>query len=152
MNKKADTPLSNFDLDRLLSDINERANMFAINDITPDTTIEDMFRNRGHCILYKAYNNENSIGHWIAMIRKPGMVYYFDSLGNKPDKKIVDIIKEANYKGFYNEIKYQTDQNNCGRWAVLLAALNKILSFDQINYFLKLNKKTINNQLIESLR
>ena len=144
---KKDTPLSGAQIKNLMGEINERANIKLDSDISPSTTVNDIFGDSGHVILFHEWPNEN-VGHWYCMVRhhdklkngqynKNGEIYFFDSFGKDPDTYQRNIKKAVsnNYDEMYmNDIPFQpADSNACGRYCLLVCALNKIgLTPDQI--------------------
>lgn len=138
-----DTPISNWTIEELLKDAGERANIIEESSITSKSDVEDIFKNRGHAIIFHRHSPQpNAIGHWIAIIRnnKTNEVYYFDSLGDEPYNKAIPEVILRKYKKLYiNDVPFQPDNtNSCGRHAVMVVALNKIgLTPKQIEHFLK---------------
>jgi hypothetical protein len=135
-----DKPLSNHDLERLMKDMDERANILESKDIKAHHTIEDIFKGKGHAILFNEYPGEE-IGHWTIMVRhhnkannnnnafsKQGQIYYFDSFGDKPSNKNIETVVLKTYPELlYNDHPFQLeDSNACGRHCLMVAALNKL--------------------------
>ena len=163
-----DTPLSNHDLERLMNDMNERANIIESSDIKETDNIEDIFNGKGHAIIFVRHPNQK-IGHWTVMVRqhdplkngysKNGNVYYFDSFGERPKNKNIEKVVLKSYPELlYNDIKFQADDSNaCGRHCLLITALNKMgLKPRQIEEVLKKmlrkNGGSLDKFVIEKIR
>ena len=91
----------------------------------------------------------SNVGHWWTILRDPhGNAFIFDSLAKNPEtynKNIIQFLKNGGIKNIIvNKKKFQIGQKSqtCGRWAILLAALNKTdLNIDQIYKYLDSLKK-----------
>lgn len=125
-----DFPLSNLHIDNMINDLdNSGLNMINMNKIKKDTNIEEIFKNRGHTLIFVEYPDQD-IGHWVSMVRNKNNEYtFFDSLG-KPLKHYNKEALECILKNgdlFQNKKKYQSDESSvCGRYAFLLIGLNKL--------------------------
>jgi len=130
-----DIALSNKDLDLFIKEVEKNGlNMVEIKNLTPNTHINDIFDNGGHCILF--YENKGqSVGHWLTLLRNPeGKVYFLDSYGMDCDyydpviKKCIKNNKKNGVKSFYiNTQKLQDEPNSmtCGRYGIIFTSLNK---------------------------
>ncbi len=80
-----DIALSNIDLNNFIKQTEQKGvNIFEVNKIKPNTSIESIFKNSGHCVLFAG--NPNETGHWICALRTPDKnVYFMDSFGEHPD-------------------------------------------------------------------
>lgn len=125
-----DLPLSNFDLDNLMKDINEikNANIIEAKKIKPNT---DIWKNSGHCILY-CENEGEDIGHWIVITRPNKEINYFwDSYGDTPRHFSPFLQSCLDYNGcktlFINREKFQNYNSNCcGKYCLFFIAMNKM--------------------------
>lgn len=129
--KSSQYPLSNHDIHATIKHFDKRgANIIEESIIKKDTPIEKIFSNRGHVILFK--NWDNSIGHWITILRdKDKKALCIDSLG-KPmsyyNKNIIPCLINNGYTVYENNFAYQdTKKNTCGRHALVYVSLNKLL-------------------------
>lgn len=154
-----DKPLSNIDLNDLIKEIDKKGvNIEQCNDITQKTNIEDIFKNRGHVVLFKDWEQGDDVGHWIVMLRNPKKeVLLFDSLNtplNTLNKNIGGFLKNNKIKKLYiNDKKYQNDESSvCGRYSVIIVALHKLgLSYPYIIKFmddLKTNNQTFDEGVL----
>jgi hypothetical protein len=131
MNKKAkDTPLSGRQLHEMILEMEERPNIIDDKNIKSNSTVNDIFGDSGHAILFHKWPNQE-VGHWIAIVRNyDGDVYFHDSLGKSPDaynKNIAKVVLKEYPKLYYNDIAFQKDDTStCGRHAVLVCAMNKL--------------------------
>jgi len=160
--KKKDVPLSGRDLSNLFGEMKERSNLVLNNDIKPNWDIEDIFKGSGHAVIFIEYPEEE-IGHFVSLTRhhnkkgkgynKEGEILYFDSLGEKPSKELVEVVLKHYPKLLWNDKQYQKDhENSCGRWALAIATLNKLgLSPKEIQKLLD-NTKDVNKFIIENFR
>lgn len=142
-----DTPLSNFDLHKFIQQFETKgANIVADKDITPKTPIENIFQNRGHCILFHKYPNQN-VGHWYTLLRDPNKnIFFVDSFGKDPKyycKNLLPCLKNNGINEvIINKQKMQQDNSICGRYGVVLCCLHKLnLTVPQIYDFLEAGKK-----------
>lgn len=137
----ADIPLTGKDLKNIISEIGENPNLKFLNEIGPNSNIEDIFKHSGHCIFYHDWNDpQTPEGHWICVVRnhsknnnnysKEGEVLFFDSFGGSPDsfnKNLKPILQQNYNKVHHNNIKFQNiDASTCGRYCALVVGLNKI--------------------------
>lgn len=144
-----DIPLSNFDIEHLVGEFAPRANIKVDTNIKPNSSFDDFFGDQGHLILYHSWDGESgSIGHWYCILRdRFHNILFFDSLGHPPDfysKSILPFLKNNGAKNvFINTKKIQKNTSNCcGKFCVLIAALNKIpLNISQIYKYLDYLKK-----------
>jgi hypothetical protein len=128
--KKIDTgdiPLSWADLTKLIGEMSERANIQFDDKFTANSTLEDVFRGRGHCILFHKWPGQ-SVGHWVCAVRKDGAyVFYFDSFGKQPYFPLFDMCLGEIPTLFENNTKLQEDDtSDCGRYCLAVIALNKL--------------------------
>lgn len=141
MDKLIKTPLSNFDLDNLLDDINDtlgenkRINIFTVAEMkkSPQKFINYLNKNR-YAILFIQPNGAK-IGHWIIMFKNgKNQVFMFDSYGNHPkdlNNDLFNFLKKHYPNIIFNTIQYQkygTDVATCGRWTMFVLAMNKIIN------------------------
>lgn len=130
-----DYPLSNVDLDKFISEVESKGvNIVQSKDIKPDSNIEDLFDNTGHCVIFNE-NKGTNIGHWLTMLRnRNGQYFFIDSYGESSDKYNPNILKclKNNKKNGVKEIHINTtklqdhpDSMTCGRYSIILTCLNK---------------------------
>ncbi len=140
--------LSNTDLHKAIIKFDKKgANIIADENISPNTSAEDIFKDRGHVIVFHRYPNE-LIGHWYSIIRDRNKnVFFMDSFGEHPDfycKYMLPALKKGGVKNvFINKKKMQgEDTSICGRYGLVLCTLNKLgLGVDDIYKFLENGKK-----------
>lgn len=136
-------PLSNIDLEKMLKELDGHGvNIEEMDNINKNSKIEDVFKNRGHVILFVKYPKEE-VGHWVSLVRggKDGKRYIFlDSLG-KPikhyNKELLNLLLK-NGNVLENGKKYQGDESAvCGRYAYLISGINKLTKGEQTEDFFK---------------
>ena len=142
-----DTPLSNVDINKMIKKFEKRGvNIIEGSKIHENTDIEDIFKHRGHCVVFHRYPGQD-VGHWITLIRdRHKNVAFFDSLGKTPKyyiKELEKCLKNNGIKNFmHNKKKYQGDNSVCGRYAVVICTLNKLkLPVAEMYKFLEEGKK-----------
>lgn len=147
-----DYPLSNLDLSDAIRTLNDRANIKSDDQIHPHTHIEDIFNNKGHCILFHKWPGQN-VGHWYTLLRYPDKrVLIFDSLNNNINKLCKNLVPflenngikiiQKNKKKYQNTGKGANDTAVCGRYGLTLYLLHKLqFSNEQIFNFLENLKK-----------
>lgn len=121
-------PLSNNDIAHMIRKLDgEQLNMMKFDDITPSTTIEDIFDGRGHVLFFQKHKNSN-VGHWTSLVRNNNNQYvFFDSFGRPISYFNKYLAKILNGTIYNNMKKYQNDKSSvCGRYAYMLIALNKL--------------------------
>lgn len=159
-----DTPLSGLDIKKLMSQMKERANIKLDSEILPNSTVQDIFNNSGHVILFHEWEGQD-VGHWYCMVRQHeknkneysqnGNVYFFDSFGEDPDKyqpNIKKVLSTKYDKLYVNNIPFQpVESSACGRYCLLVTALNKIgLNPHMIEQFMK--SQDIDKFVINTIR
>lgn len=150
-----DVPISNWTIEELMQDMQQRANIIEESSITPMSDVErDIFKGHGHVILFHRHKGSN-VGHWIAMIRnaRTNQVYYFDPLGHMPHNKDIANVVMKKYKFLVNDIPFQPESSNaCGRHSLMVVGLNKIgLTPYEIEDFLK-KMKDVDGYVIKNIR
>lgn len=129
-------PLSNYDLlDAVMKDMKDRGNIIDTTKLTGAETPEQIFKGRGHAILFEMPPGAEDVGHWTCLLRQkatnmsPEKCIYFDSYGDKLSiPKLRNILRKK-----YNNIEYNpecfqsTKTSVCGRYALLGVGLNKII-------------------------
>ena len=148
MTKYINIPLSNEDIHNAVLKFDKRgANIYQDEFIKPDTDIETVFNNRGHCILFHKYPNQN-IGHWYTILRDyNNNVIIFDSYGkhiNYYCKNMLPMLKNNGVKNvIINRKKFQNDSSAvCGRYGLFLGASRKLnCSLNEIYKMLDEGKK-----------
>ena len=151
-NKHLDTPLSNYDLMRGISnELKERANIVDTQELSKYKTVNELFNNSGHAILFEPPEDpaKSDVGHWsLALRTKEGNCIYFDSYGSKLKNPKLRKLLSTEYNHIqYNPHQFQGyDTSVCGRYALMGATLNKIipdLNVKNIVEFLKSKPKNI---------
>lgn len=130
-----DYPLSNLDLNKYIKEFEQKGvNIFESKNIKPNTNIEDVFKGRGHCVLYvdADTNDGENIGHWVSQLRdRENNIYFIDSFAEDPNHYNSDILKCYKNNGiknvYINNKKLQNDESmTCGRYAIIFTALHKM--------------------------
>lgn len=152
MNKLSDignikTALSNHDLNHFIKETDDKGvNIVETRDIKPNTDIEEIFKDRGHCVLFYG---PRSMGHWIATLRTPkNEIYFIDSFGEHPNhysKNIMKCYKNNGCKNVYinKRVLQNEDSYTCGRYTIILTTMHKlgIDPSDMIDFLLEGSKK-----------
>ena len=141
-------PLSNMDLNKAILQFDHKgAQIFQDEDITQNTPIEKIFKNRGHCIMFHKYKG-SGVGHWYCLTRdKKKNVVIFDSYGRDPGfycKNMIPCLKNNGIKNvIINKKKYQHNESAvCGRYGLALCVYNKLgMNIEQIQKALEDGKK-----------
>lgn len=141
-------PLSNTDINHAIRQFESRgANIICDSDLHQNSDIEQIFNNRGHCIVFHKYPGQKC-GHWFTLLRTPDKkVYMIDSFGRSPDyysKNILKILKNNGIKDVYiNKKKFQGNESAvCGRYGILWSTLHKMnIPFHQFFPFMEGGKK-----------
>lgn len=102
-------------------------------------SIDKVFDSQGRSIMLFLTENE-STGHWIAMIKRGDTIEYFDPYGGAPDTdmkwlsyrtrqkldevepKLTEMLRNSGYKVEYNLYPFQASKdhiNTCGRWSAM---------------------------------
>jgi len=130
MTSNIDHLISNVDLQDFISQVDKKGvNIVKAESITPNTDIEEIFKNRGHCVLHHGPNNR---GHWLTMLRTPEKkVYFIDSFAehsNRYNKDIVQCMKNNNVKDILiNDTQLQDEKSvTCGRYPIIFIACHKM--------------------------
>lgn len=126
---KKDFPMSGKQVVDMLKEVEKRPHLIDDRQIKPNSRIEDIFDGNGAVIVFHDWGGK--VGHWYAIVRNfDDVVYFFDSLGEHPDRYNTNIKKAILNSGkrlFYNDVKFQKDDSSCcGRHALLVCALNKM--------------------------
>lgn len=139
--KKLDIPLSGQEMINMMKEIERKHNNQSLmldTDITPNMTVEDIFKDKGSIILFHSWDENEPVGHWVSLHRfhnkkgkgyeKDGLCYYFDSFGKKPyNKAIEQVILKEYPQLLYNDVKFQKDDSNCcGRHNIAVSAFSKL--------------------------
>ena len=148
MTEFINTPLSNVDINQAVKQFEEKgANIVQDNMIRSNTPIEDIFKNRGHAVLFHKYPNQE-VGHWYTLIRDPQKnVFVIDSLGKPPayyNKNLIQCFKNNDMNQvIINKQKMQHSNSSvCGRYSILFCVLNKMdKNIHEIYSFMEAGKK-----------
>lgn len=121
--------ISNVDLQDFISQVDKKGvNIVKAESITPNTDIEEIFKERGHCVLHHGRNSE---GHWLTMLRTPEKkVYFIDSFGlfsHRYNKDIDKCMKNNNVEFYCNKTPLQDNESvTCGRYPIIFIACHKM--------------------------
>lgn len=155
-------PLSNKDLNKYIKEVDiNGVNIFESNNIKPNTPIENIFKNRGHCSLFIDFDDDDgeNIGHWVSMLRdRDKNIFFMDSFAENPNHynpNILKCFKNNGIKNVYiNDKKLQNDSSmTCGRYDIIFTLLNKlnIEPSDMIDFLKEGGKKngSVDNFIIK---
>lgn len=147
-NTKLYKPLSNFDLLKgITKEMKERGNIYDMGEIDDAQNLEDIFKGRGHTILFEPPEEGSDVGHWTALLRNEKGIIYFDSYGSElKDAKLRKLIGQVYPVLQFNPVQFQDYGKSavCGRYALMCVGLNKLfknLSVIDIVKFLKKKPK-----------
>lgn len=121
---------------------NGRPNIITMQQISTMTSLNEVFRNHDHAVIFTATNSPTD-GHWQMIYKSNGCINWFDSYGMKPTELISKLEQKGNtwgqnknldnliinspyrLKSFFNDVKYQKDGNvqTCGRYVSLVFIL-----------------------------
>jgi hypothetical protein len=141
-NYKNDEPLSNHDLNKFISKVDKKGvNIVDITDIEPNTDIEEIYKNRGHCVFFVP---PNSGGHWICTLRnRENEIFFIDSFAEHPNYYSKNILKCFKNNGInkvhINDTILQDETSQtCGRYCIIMTALHKmgIEPTTMVDYFI----------------
>lgn len=145
-------PLGNDDILELV-DL-EPSNIFTSKKLLEVDSIDELLDRNGRGILLHLTENDTT-GHWIALIKKGNTIEIFDPYGNKPsewNKKLNSaeglnppngtlekLIKDSGYKIKINRMKHQpiNDSNSatCGKHSAIRLLFHK-MNLDEYNNFM----------------
>jgi hypothetical protein len=146
--------------------------VFTYEDLLTTNRIEDIFDKQGRAIMLYLTESK-TVGHWVCLIKKKGVIEYFNSYGNlEPDeelkwlskakaqelnqdtKKLSELLDNSKFKEVINPYRFQqykTDVNTCGRHVVCRLMFDhldikeyKALLDDAITELEKQTKKKMN--------
>lgn len=158
-NKKA-YPLSNTDIMELI-DL-EPTNILTLPELLEADNIDEHLDRKGRAIVLYLTEND-STGHWIALLKKNNTVEIYDPYGfnpknwekdlsngndkfNQDPNELIDLIKRSGYGVEFNRVKSQEERpdiNTCGRHAVMRLLFSNY-SLPDYNKILKMIKKKYN--------
>jgi hypothetical protein len=155
-NYKYFEPLSNYDLSRvMIEEMKERANIVNTTDMRQYKTFEDLWKGKGHCILFENPDKQ-TVGHWTALIRQKASksnnnketCIYIDSYGDKLNiPRVKELLKQKYDVIQYNPKRLQEYNTNlCGVYALICVILNKIVPNLDIKKILKFFHSKENDQ------
>lgn len=155
-------PLSNTDILELI-DL-EPSNILTLPELLEVDNIDEKLDRNGRAIVLYLTENE-STGHWIALLKKNNIVEIYDPYGfnlknwdkdlaggndkfDQDPNELINLINQSGYKYTYNKTKNQQinpNINTCGRHAVMRLLFHKY-SLPQYQKVLKMikNKYGIN--------
>lgn len=149
-------PMDDIDISYYLPDT--KNNIIEYNQLQKYNSIDDVLpSNNSYKLLL--YEQENNVGHWVAIKRIGNDIYYFDSYGNKIDnplnwskdtnnflgqdkKYLSDLFNKTDKDIYYNDIQYQGgsyDLATCGAHSI-----NFIKSNLSLKDYYKMMKKLKN--------
>jgi hypothetical protein len=117
-------PLSDSDLRDLLGG---SITIMTNRELPKVNSVDDIFDSEGRAILLYTPDSPTS-GHWVALMRRPDSIYFWDPYGEKPDipedlggqaPVLTALLKASGVPVFYNRHQYQTQRDDvatCGRW------------------------------------
>lgn len=125
----------------VLKIVERKANLIIYSDLRYYSSIYDVMKPHGACIILFINDIDGSYGHWTCVLDRGDRVEFFDSYSMKPDEEFGEIDPEIrrkhNYRGLpylskmlydcgkkieYNHGKLQSEDSNvstCGRWVAL---------------------------------
>lgn len=128
-------PLSDGDIRQLLgNDIK----IVTYPQLSQMRSIDEAFDSKGRSIMLIP-NQSPTSGHWVAMLKKPAGIEFFDSYGDAPEEQkggmsqsrlqaldierpdLTRLLRASGKPVYYNTRDYQAERNNistCGRHAV----------------------------------
>ena len=128
-------PLSDSDIRKCLPDLK----IISYPDLNDMSHIEEAFDSYGRCLILYLTENEHT-GHWVCMVKKGGVIEYFDPYGKyRPDEEgkwltktkreeldqdyptLTNLLKASKYKVVINPYHFQKDKRDistCGRHCV----------------------------------
>lgn len=98
-------------------------------------------------IVFNLDNHNQPGSHWVSMYSdlKNGMIYYFDSYGTPPEKRVRTLMRRIanfcetglgnkNIKADYNRMRHQYENSECGVYSInFIARMLKGEKFENIN-------------------
>jgi len=139
--QKEREPISSIDI---LNVINTR--IIKYEDLRKFRRLDDLFINDSFVILIPNPKKNDSVGHWVCVVRRGDVVSYFDSYGRLPDNKIYlngsfpylsKLLIESPYTLEYNDDDYQSNNSaTCGRH-VIVRIIMKNRSIEDYDTFMK---------------
>lgn len=125
--------LSFDDLEKMLGKQSAFTKLINYNDLKEATSIEQVFGRDKAVIILMSIEAKNApkVGHWIALLDKPGLIEHFDSYGFSVDQELAitheqNLLKKllstsgkkvAQSRRKFQQIREQV--NTCGRWCVV---------------------------------
>jgi len=130
-------PLDDLEIKQLLK---SNVKIIRYNELKKYKSIDELLPKAfDYCFLL--YLEEAYKGHWVGLVRRENIIYYFCSYGSKVDEPLSwvncetreklgvakpylsDLFNASDFTIYYNPVKYQNsrdDYNTCGRYIVLL--------------------------------
>jgi hypothetical protein len=129
-------PLSDGDIRKILG---RDIKIITYPDLGNMSSINQAFDKKGRCIMLYLTEND-STGHWVCMLNKPGAIEFFDPYGEAPEAALETVSEEnkealgedqplltrllraSGKKVYYNTYPFQKDKadvNTCGRHSVV---------------------------------
>lgn len=122
----------------------QKINLKGVADLNIASEVKDGITKFG--IIFNLDESWQSGSHWVAAYAdvKKGHVYYFDSYGTMPDKRVIDLLKKFIYycesknegkhcKLRVNKTRHQYENSECGVYSInFILQLLEGKSFDEI--------------------
>lgn len=148
MNLNFNKQLTNFDLMDLASFMGIKLNEVLMKD-------EATHRLPKGYYIFNLENSNQSGSHWVGMLKKEKMYYYFDPYGIPPPQTLIDLLRCAPEHLLYNDTQIQyIDSILCGYFCLVFLyqmqqssdMVNNIANFLQLFYLdTRKNDKELKN-------
>lgn len=126
-------PLSFSDLEKMLGDDSTSTKMINYDDLKGIENIQQLLGHDRAVIILEKIEAKNApkVGHWVALLNKPGFIEHFDSYGFSVDKELSitheqkwlkALLSDSGKKIVESRRRYQQIReqvNTCGRWCVV---------------------------------
>ena len=132
------TPLTDSDIRH---ELGESCKIIKYEELDDYESIQQLLPKKSDYVIL-LFEQKLNVGHWVCIVRKNDDIYYFDPLGNRPDRSLEWLSYYLNkslgqeipflshlfnksiktFKIYFNEYPFQSENNNistCGRWCVL---------------------------------
>lgn len=124
--------LSDDDIKRI---VGGETNIFTYPDLERMNSIDECFDEKGRCVMLFP-NVSPTMGHWIAMIRRPNCIEFFDPYGDPPEEQkeglsqsrlealdierplLTELMRKSGLPVYYNTHAFQSSKGDiatCGR-------------------------------------
>lgn len=124
---------------------NGECRILLYEDIQNIESLDTLFGDKDNVVIL--YETAKNFGHWVALLKYPDMVEFFDPYGLRPDEELKyadynvrrnengaliphlsDLLNKSGVKLIYNSVKVQKwlkDVNTCGRHCALRIKMRK---------------------------